>query len=248
MKIIKYTLCSVALIVACADAKSPDPDVIINTSIEFSGGEKFKHSVIDFDFRDRHYSARRDQGYFLLTRTTIVDSDTIVDALDSHDTFSRNINNIKVELPDTMAVKYKASVNAVHYFSVLPYRLNDPAVNKAYMGKSKIKDAEYHKIRVTFNADGGGEDHEDVFIYWINTDSFKADYIAYSYTEPDGTGYRFREAFNERYIDGIRFVDYNNYKPQTKDVNLESLGQLFAQNELALLSKIELKNINVKSL
>ena len=76
----------------------------------------------------------------------------------------------------------------------------------------------------------------------------KDDYIAYSYTEPDGTGYRFREAFNERYIDGIRFVDYNNYKPQTKDVNLESLGQLFAQNELALLSKIELKNINVKSL
>ncbi|WP_223550413.1 DUF6503 family protein [Aestuariivivens sp. NBU2969] len=231
--------------IACKEDKLPDANVIVNKSIEVSGGERFQHSNIAFDFRDRHYEAIRDNDYFLLTRTTINESDTIVDALDSQGDLTRFINGKRVVLHDTMALKYKSSVNAVHYFSVLPYRLNDAAVNKMYLGKTTVNDSEYHKIRVTFDKEGGGEDFDDVFVYWININTYKADYIAYSYAETDEIGYRFREAYNERFIGGIRFVDYNNYKPRTKVDGVEIMDRLFQQGQLELLSKIELKNILV---
>ncbi|WP_242157597.1 DUF6503 family protein [Aestuariivivens sediminis] len=246
MKSLHVVLFFITMVFACSDHNFPEADAIINKSIEVSGGKRFEHSTIDFDFRDRHYKAIRDKGYFLLTRTTLVGSDTIVDALNSKDDFIRYRNQKKIQLHDTMAVKYKSSVNAVHYFSVLPYRLNDDAVNKTYIGKTKINDKEYHKIKVTFNAEGGGEDFEDVFVYWINADTFKADYIAYSYAESDGIGYRFREAYNERYINGIRFVDYNNYKPKGSNIDLMAMDRLFEQKALHLLSKVELININVQ--
>ena len=59
---------------------------------------------------------------------------------------------------------YSASVNSVHYFAVLPYGLDGKAVNKTYVNKVDIKGKSYHKIKVTFNEEGGGEDFEDVFM------------------------------------------------------------------------------------
>ena len=54
--------------------------------------------------------------------------------------------------------------------------------------------------------------NENGFSIFMSTTQFGT----YSYIESDGIGLRFREAFNERYINGIRFVDYNNYKPKLK--------------------------------
>ena len=59
---------------------------------------------------------------------------------------------------------------------------------------------------------------------------------------------RFREAYNERFIEGIRFVDYNNYKSSDGLMALIDLGKIFEKNKLNLLSKIELKNIVVNDL
>ncbi len=235
----------VLLALACKHNELTNANAMVNKSIEVSGGARFKQAIIDFDFRDRHYKAIRNKGYYELMRTTIQEQDTIVDTLNSHGEFSRFINQEEVVLHDTIAAKYISSVNAVHYFSVLPYGLNDAAVNKFYLGKAKVKNSEYYKIKVTFDEEGGGEDYDDVFVYWINTETYKADYLAYSYAESDGTGYRFREAYNERYVEGIRFVDYNNYKPRTNTVKVENLDRLFKQGELKLLSKIELKGISV---
>ena len=235
------------LFYGCQEESKPDADAIVTKSIQVSGGDLIKRSTISFDFRDRHYSAKRDGNNVLLTRKTIQDLDTIIDELSSiDDKLNRFVNNEELIIEDSMAVKYKASVNAVHYFSLLPYKLNDPAVIKTYTGETIIKDQLYHKIKVTFEAEGGGEDFEDEFIYWINKETDKVDYLAYSYEESDGVGYRFREAYNERYIEGIRFVDYNNYKPVIKEVILDSMDSYFKNNKLELLSKVELKNIEVK--
>jgi len=222
-----------------------DANAIIKTSIETSGGAKFNASVIGFDFRDRYYRAIRSKGNFQLERyTTDSINNTIKDVL-LNNGFRRYINDELVEVTDSMTVKYKASVNSVHYFSVLPYGLDAKAVNKNYLGKTKIKEQEYHKIKVTFSEEGGGEDFEDVFIYWININTNKADYLAYSYNEEDGLGLRFREAYNERFVNGLRFVDYNNYKPHNSTVSVTDLDSLFESNQLTLLSKIELKKITV---
>ncbi|WP_299117294.1 DUF6503 family protein [uncultured Winogradskyella sp.] len=219
---------------------------IVNASIEISGGERFATSNIEFDFRDKSYLAKRNKGSFLLARTFTIEEDSVFDIL-TNEGFERHINDsVNVFVEDSMAVKYSASVNSVHYFSVLPFGLNDEAVNKKLLGEEQIKGKMYYKIEITFSQQGGGEDYEDVFIYWIDKISFKADYIAYSYNESDGKGMRFREAYNERYINDLRFVDYNNYKAINSTTKLTDLGHAFNNNQLKLLSKIELKNVEVE--
>ncbi|WP_369995649.1 DUF6503 family protein [Winogradskyella sp.] len=219
---------------------------IINASIEVSGGNNFDKSEINFDFRDKHYYSRRFKGDYLLMRLMINDNkDSIFDII-TNEGFERKVNDkIKVHVPDSTIQKYTASVNSVHYFSVLPYGLNGKAVNKTLLGEERINEKTYYKIKVTFDEDGGGEDYEDVFVYWIDKESFKVDYLAYSYNEADGKGMRFRQAYNERYVNGLRFVDYNNFKPKVSSINLLDLGKAFDKNELELLSKIELKNVTV---
>jgi hypothetical protein len=241
----------VALVISCNQKTERDANDIINNSIEVSGGELIKKSTINFDFRDIHYRAMRENGKFVLERSFTDKSyhyfDTITQITDAitNKGFQRLVNAFPVTVLDSMAAKYTASINSVHYFSVLPYGLNGEAVNKTYLEAVKLKGNIYHKIKITFNEEGGGEDFEDEFVYWVNVETFKTDYIAYSYNEPDGLGLRFREAYNERYVNGIRFVDYNNFKPKENTVLLEKLDELFEQGELQLLSKIELENISV---
>ncbi|MEO8933765.1 MAG: DUF6503 family protein, partial [Xanthomarina sp.] len=218
---------------------------IINKSIEVSGGKLFDISNIAFDFRDKHYQAKRNHGDFSLERHFKDSIFSVKDVVDTNG-FNRFVDNEPLELLDSMATKYASSVNSVHYFSVLPYGLNDDAVIKTFLGEELLKGKNYYKIEITFKEDGGGADYDDVFIYWIQKDTFKNDYLAYSFQEDEGgLGVRFREAYNERYIEGLRFVDYNNFKPKSNETLLKDVGSLYENNELELLSKIELKNITV---
>ncbi len=232
--------------VLCMGCKQAmDAQFVIDESIKISGGALLNTSDITFNFRDKHYKAKRDHGAFSYERSFVTSNDSIRDILSNTD-FKRFVNGTLVAIPDSMAIKYSSSVNSVHYFSVLPFGLNDPAVNKAYLGRTAIHGHDYHKVEVTFNQDGGGEDFEDVFVYWINTETYKVDYLAYSYEEDDGVGLRFREAYNERYMKGIRFVDYINYKSVVKNANLLSLDSLYQNNGLKELSRINLEQIHVK--
>lgn len=243
-----YIVLLVFLVFSCKNEqklKALTADDIVTKSIEVSGGEQFERSVIRFNFRDKFYVARRDKGNFTLIRMFVEDKDSVFDLL-SNSNFERSVNNKSVVLTDSIKSLYAASVNSVHYFSVLPYGLNDKAVNKNLIGEETINGKPYHKVKVSFNEDGGGEDFEDVFIYWIDKATFKVDYLAYSYNEGHGKGLRFRTANNERFVNGLRFVDYNNYKTDDDTLTLSDLGKAYAENKLQLLSKIELKNVAVE--
>lgn len=228
--------------------KAESAEAIVEKSIEVAGGDKIDHSEITFDFRDTHFKAIHDNGKFQLERY-FKDSITEIRDVLSNSGFERFEDGAKVQLADSIAEKYSASVNSVHYFSVLPYGLDGKAVHKKYLGTKEINGKEYHKIKITFSEDGGGDDFDDEFIYWIETNSFTVDYLGYSYKEEDGRDFRFREAYNIRDINGVRFADYNNYNPKkSSEVELENLDDLFSADKLELLSKIELKNIEVKLL
>lgn len=235
------------MIFGCKDEPKPTMALandIVTKAITVSGGKSFDQSEIAFNFRDHYYSARRYKGNFSLIRRTVEESDTIVDEL-TNSGFKRYSNAIELKISDSLAKVYTASVNSVHYFSVLPYGLNDKAVHKTLLGQEQLKGQTYYKIKITFSKDGGGEDYEDVFVYWINKQDFKVEYLAYSYNEDDGVGMRFREAYNERFVNGLRFVDYNNYKSDDLSMNVADLGQAFESNLLKLVSKIELNTIEV---
>ena len=45
-----------------------DPQKIVDKSIEAAGGDRYLNSTIEFDFRDRHYVAKRKGGSFSYER------------------------------------------------------------------------------------------------------------------------------------------------------------------------------------
>lgn len=244
---ISVTLIS-ALFTGLLACQTPDSDPnlnnIINAAILAAGGNNFEDAEISFTFRNMDYRSHRKDGQFRLERIQTDTSENIIRDLVSNDGFQRFKNDTAFSVPDSMAFKYSESVNSVHYFAYLPFGLGDPAVRSRYLGKATIKEKEYHKIEVTFSEDGGGVDHEDVFIYWIEPELNTVDYLAYSFNT-NGGGIRFRQAYNNRVVGGIRFVDYLNFKAE-QGVDFYTTDSLFNLGALKKLSEIKLENIQVK--
>ncbi|NKI25928.1 deoxyribose-phosphate aldolase [Arenibacter sp. 6A1] len=218
---------------------------IVDNAILASGGPLYKTTDVSFEFRDLLYKSEWQKGKRILKRIRKQDSDTIIDIRDPKG-FRRFIQGRKVPLTDSLATLYSNSVNSVHYFAFLPYGLNDNAVNKELLGEVTIGDQEYYKIKVTFDQEGGGDDFDDVYLYWFNKQSFKPDYLAYKF-HVNGGGIRFRVAYNERYVNGIRFVDYKNLKTEGQEVSFYEVDRLYQDSKLQLLSTIELENISVNT-
>jgi hypothetical protein len=242
-----YHLVFLALIfIGCNNPKKElTAQEIVDKAIQNAGGERYENAEIDFVFRDRTYKSKRSGGKFNFERT-MKDSlgNKIFDRLDN-DGLKRYINDSLTRVEDSLIAPIGNAINSVHYFVHLPYGLNAPAANKELVGKDSIAGREYYEIMVTFSADGGGTDHEDEYMYWIDTQNFEVDYLAYNFIVNDG-GVRFRKAFNHRIVEGIRFVDYENYKYKDATVALSKLDSLYEARELDLLSLIETKNVKVK--
>ncbi len=242
-----YRILAVVLILAFSSCKTENKKItaqeIVDKSIAVSGGDLYKKSTILFDFRGKHYIAKQDKQGKVLQRIFKDDSVQFKDVL-SATGFKRFEDGRVVVLADSIAQNYSNAVNSVHYFAKLPYGLNDAAVNKVLLGETKIKNKKYYKVQVTFNEVGGGDDFDDTYLYWFDKDTYKVAYLAYDF-HVNGGGVRFREAYNERYVGGIRFVDYYNYKPTNSATNLMQIDSAYMQNKLKLLSKIVLDSVNV---
>ncbi len=233
------------LFISCKqEEKQLTAQQIIDKTIENAGGDKYDKAKIEFIFRKNKYTSERKNGLYKLTRTI---NDSLGETFDvlTNSSFERQVDGVKVSLSDSLSNLYSNSVNSVHYFVQLPYGLNDEAVNKKLVGEAEIKGKKYYEIEVTFAQEGGGEDHEDIYMYWINKDDFTADYFAYKFYTGKG-GIRFREAFNPNFVKGIRFVDYKNYKAEPwENVEMKSLDELFTEGKLELLSEIITEDISV---
>ncbi len=234
-------ICCAAFFVQCRE--TPSAQEIVDRAIEVSGGELIPKSKIEFSFRDRLYSLDHGKKGRILSRLTRTDSGEILDKK-LPGGFERYYKDSLLSIPDSMARKYANSINSVHYFTYLPYGLNDAAVRKQYLGSTLLNGKYYHKIQITFDQADGGEDFEDIFVYWFNQASGNPDYLAYEY-HTEGGGMRFRAAQNHRRIGGIQFVDYENYKPKDEGALLQSLDSLYLAGALELLSKIEIADIKV---
>jgi hypothetical protein len=234
----KYFYVCLLTLAACTKPLN-DPQKIVDHAIHSAGGEVYMNAKVSFDFRNRHYIAERQGGIFSYERIT---GDTIRDVMSNEGNF-RELRGEKINISDSMMNKYASSLNSVIYFALLPNGLNDAAVNKRFLGETVLDSIPCYKVQISFNEEGGGEDHDDVFIYWFNKENFQIEFLAYTF-HVDGGGIRFRKAYNPRMVNGILFLDYLNYKP-TGDSSLEALEGLYRSNQLELLSKIELENIVV---
>ncbi|ALJ06586.1 hypothetical protein APS56_16230 [Pseudalgibacter alginicilyticus] len=234
------------LFFSCHETTKDTATDIVNDAIVEAGGTAFETSKVTFVFRDKLYQATRTGGLFKLEQQFVSEGDTIHNVL-TNTKFTQFVNSKEQVLNDTLVSKYKNALNSVHYFSVLPYGLNAEAVNKVVIGEVEIKGDIYQKIKVTFNEIGGGDDFDDVFMYWFHKEKKTTDYLAYKY-HTNGGGIRFREAKNVRRINTLLIADYNNYKPKTSDIDFYNIDRLFNSGELELLSEINLENVQVEIL
>jgi hypothetical protein len=242
----KYLLLVIPFILlACSNPKkSLDAEGIINEAIKSHGLDQVSGKNIEFDFRDKHYTLLREENRYTYTRSFNDSIGFVEDILVNSSDFTRKVDGKILEVDSIWTGKYSSSVNSVLYFVQLPLTLMDPAAMKNYKGIEQIKGKSYHLIEIRFEEEGGGEDFEDVFLYWFDVETFSMDYLAYSYIT-EGGGVRFREAFNKNEINGVVFQDYINYKPKDKSTPLEELSALFQEDALIELSRIENVNIEV---
>ena len=235
---------TIVFLAACRQENKPlSAQEIIDKSMLASGTAIVGNSKIAFEFRNKQYVSRRRKGRFNLERHTLNSTGKIKDVL-SNNGFERYLNDVLLVIPDSMTTRYSGSVNSVHYFAALPNGLNDGAVKKKLLKSATIKGKTYYKIEIRFSEDGGGEDFDDVFVYWIDTIHFHIDYLAYTF-HVNGGGKRFRAAKNPRSIEGVRFVDYDNYKPTDVNIQLENLDAAFENSALEKISEIALNNVRV---
>ncbi len=244
MKYLTFLLAVVLLTSCQKDDDKLTAEAIISKTIETAGGERYKRATIEFKFRDHVYKSTRRGGEFFLERQ-ITDTIGIVRDVVSNTGYQRFLNDSIVTVPDSMKTRYASSINSVHYFAHLPYALNDRAVNKELTEETVIKGQPYYKIKITFQQEGGGADHHDEFMYWIHKDNYTIDYLAYKFLVNYG-GIRFREAYNSRVIEGIRFSDYRNYTIDDFTTRLRDLDELYEKGDLELLSTIETEVLSVQ--
>ena len=228
------------LLAACDRGPDRQAQAVVDEAIRAHGGERYQRATVVFDFRDKHYRLRRNNGQFRYERTFRDSTGRVRDVLDNA-AFFREINGKKAALTEKQTRSFSASLNSVAYFALLPYGLNDAAVRKRYLGVTTLEGEPYRKVQVTFGSEGGGTDHTDTFVYWIHRRRHTVDYLAYT-----NEGLRFRRAVNSRVVNGIRFSDYVNYEslfhPRAPVAKLDSL---FTAGRLRKLSNIVTENVRV---
>ena len=244
--VLRLVLVSLTFFEISCDSRS-EAEKIVDATIAAYGGNLYEKTAITFDFRGTHYAIFKSATAFEYSREFTDSTGQVVDVLNNAG-FTRKVDGVGIDtLTEERIGAFSRSINSVAYFAFLPYGLNDVAAIKTYLGRSKIKGKEYHQVKVTFQAEGGGEHFEDEFLYWFGVEDSLMDYMAYSY-HTDGGGVRMREVREAREVGGIRFQDYINLKAVNKATPLDSMQYLYEKGALEKLSEINLENIRTSSL
>ncbi len=246
------TLACWGLIAACTpDSPAPPAEAIIEQALAAHGSAALNPAVVTFDFRDAHFRIRHAGGRYHYQRTYRDSLGRAVREVLSNDSLYRAVDGERVTLTEDERRSVESAVNSVTYFALLPYFLQDAAVQPDYLGVDTVAGAPYDQVRVTFRQEGGGRDWQDVFMYWFDPSDHTMEYLAYAYGfGPDEAyGTRFREAYNARTVEDIRFADYRNYTTVGDTLrDLTRYPALMAQDSLELVSRVELDSVRVRPL
>ena len=249
LPVLSFILLLSAVLGTCAPPPEPVAEggavAIIKRAVTAHGMDGFDDVRAGFTFRERQYSIDRKDGRYLYTRS-FTDSlgNHILDEL-SNDGLSRTRNDSLIGLTEKDSAAYAGSVNSVRYFFMLPYGLYDPAVNTQLLDPVSIDGKPYDRVQVTFDAAGGGRDHDDIYRYFFNQETGELDFLAYTFAVNEG-GIRFRKAINKRRVNGVLVQDYVNYGVDGDDRAIEGIEDRYSAGELPELSVIENTGVRIE--
>lgn len=250
-----FLIAAATLLLCCHSPEPSDPPsahAVIDSAVAAHGGDVLDRAVVTFTFRGDRYRLRQHDGRYHYRRS-YTDSlgRRVHDGLTNEGPY-RVVAGDTVALSETEQSAVHTKINSVAYFTLLPHPLQDAAVEPTYEARDTIDGTAYHRLRVTFRKDGGGQDWEDVFLYWIATDTYEMDYLAYAYglgNDDTDPGTRFRAAGNVRRINSVRFADYRNYTDSTLAPDqMQRYPTRWSQDALTLVSRIAIDNIQVHAL
>lgn len=254
-KTLTIVACLTFIITACSSPTKEHPEEtatpkskeqeVIDKAIAFHGMEGLGNADFSLTFREMDYTYSNTNGLYEYTRTQTDSTGAIVYDVMNNEGLIRYINDKEAEITEERRAAFTRSINSVIYFFRLPYGLNDAAVIKEYIGEADIKGKTYDEIKVTFVQEGGGEDFDDVFLYWFDREDYSMDYFAYLY-HTDGGGMRFREAINPQRVNGVLVQDYVNLRPENEDIDIMTIDELYEAGELKVLSEIINEDIQIK--
>lgn len=219
-------------------------ELLFQSVLEKHGGSRYDSAHYRFVFRKVNYSFKNSGSDYNYAREFQKDGQNIKDRM-GPDSFIREVDGSPIELSGEDILKYRSSLNSVIYFATLPHKLADASVKREIVGKDSVDGHSYFLMKVSFKKEGGGEDFDDEYMYWINSQSKTMDYFAYNY-QVNGGGVRFRSFYNRRQVEGIIFQDYINYEAPIGTALID-LAHLKEKGELTELSRIlseEIESIN----
>ncbi len=245
-RLLLFCLALVAATMGCGRPEGAPSDAqaqaVVDSAIAAHGGDAYNPSRIGFTFRGERYLVELDGGRYAYTRHYTANGRTIEDRLDNGG-LQRRVDGQPVALADSTLRSARSTANSVPYFVLLPYRLNDPAVRKTDAGADTLAGEPYRRVAVAFEAEGGGPDFRDRYLFWFHRRRHTLDFLAYTF---DG-GTRFRAAQNPRTVGGIRFADYLNLTAPDSLVggDLARYGDLFRRGLLDTVSVVAITDVVV---
>lgn len=216
---------------------------IVDRAIKAHGGNLYKQTRTSFTFRGkRHVVVQNDEAY-RYERSFTEDGGKVLDVYENG-VFRRTVNGEEATLSDRQRDRFIEDVNGVSYFAMLPYKLNDKAVIKEFVGEVTIKSKVYNKVKVSFEERGGGHSPDNVFYYWFDQSTGFMEYLAYN-----KHGNRFRAPYNARVVNGIRFADNVNFGGgDFSGDDISTYDKHYELEELKELSRIILEDVEVELL
>ena len=253
----RLALAALVLTLAACERPAPQGDAealaLIDRARTHHGSAALDRAEVAFSFRGTPFVLRRDGGRFRYART-LTDSlgRTVEEAVDN-DGAHRLVDGAEVALDSAQARRVATAVNSVAYFALLPARLADPAVRARLLTPDRVGGQDYDRVEVTFARDGGGQDHQDRYVYWLRQSDGRVGHYAYSYRETPGdtaraaTGTRFRVPLGARRVGGVLFQDWRNLSADSAG-RLERFGDLYDTGRTFEVSTVVLDSVRVRGL
>lgn len=257
--VLAATIAAAPLSTLAARASEPWVDrlPIVDRAIEHHGGAAYTASEVTMRLCSANgcfdLDVAADGGLYTHTVTR---EDGSLRVRASNDKIELWENGVEKPVPPEDEARRRRFVSARVYFPFLPYRLNDPGVQKLDLGVVDWEGRKLHQVRIRFGsgaatpADGavpGGEAKQtsDEYMYWFDPDSGEVVYFAYDFVG-DPSGIRFRRMINPRRIGGILFFDQENLGADGDGYDVGAIDPRFVGEKLKPISAVLLTSIEVR--
>ena len=226
---------------------------LIDRARTHHGSAWLDRAEVRFSFRGTPFVLRRDDGRFRYART-LTDGlgrtvEEVVDNAGAH----RFVDGAEVALTAAEAEALTTAVNSVAYFALLPAPLTDPAVRARLLTPDRVGGEDYDRVEVTFARDGGGQDFQDRYVYWLRQLDGRIGHYAYTYDVSPGdtsraaTGTRFRVPVGARRVGGALFQDWRNLSADSLG-RIERFGDAYDLGRTFEVSDVVLDSVRVEPL